>query len=316
MKFGASSWPFQWDPPYEDAIRRISGMGFRAIELIAWDRDYLSDYYTPLKIQELGVVLDGEGLEISQFVHTPWDLSHPDATRRKVAVEDFKRAVEVGASLGAAIINSVAALPFGMFWGRELPWLTQKPVMQTFGAALPAGLDWDANYKDYVEAIGECARECEAAGLTYSIEPHPFSYAANTSGLLRLIENVGSDALGVNLDPSHTFPNGDLPNMSVYQLGGHIKHLHVSDNDGVTNVHWRPGQGKIDWVEMFRALKDIGYDGVVSIELEDVPGVSRGGQDVPGVYRNAVATDEFAYESLAGIEYLRAVCKEVGIDAE
>ena len=41
MKFGASSWPFQWDPPYEDCIRRIAGLGFKAIELIAWNPDYL-----------------------------------------------------------------------------------------------------------------------------------------------------------------------------------------------------------------------------------------------------------------------------------
>ena len=45
--------------------------------------------------------------------------------------------------------------------------------------------------------------------------------------------------------------------------------------------------GKIDWVAMFQALKDIGYDGIVSIELEDVPGTSRGpNSTAPGVYRN------------------------------
>ena len=38
MKFGASSWPFQWEPPYEDAVRRIAGLGFKAMELIAWNR--------------------------------------------------------------------------------------------------------------------------------------------------------------------------------------------------------------------------------------------------------------------------------------
>ncbi|HYY29757.1 MAG TPA: hypothetical protein VE860_17575, partial [Chthoniobacterales bacterium] len=35
MKFGASSWPFQWDPPYENCIKRVASLGFRAIELIA-----------------------------------------------------------------------------------------------------------------------------------------------------------------------------------------------------------------------------------------------------------------------------------------
>ena len=42
--------------------------------------------------------LDGEGLLLSQFVHTPHDLSHPDAANRAQAVENWKRAVEVGSA--------------------------------------------------------------------------------------------------------------------------------------------------------------------------------------------------------------------------
>ena len=316
MKFGASSWPFQWNPPYESVIRRIAGLGFKAVELIAWNRTSLDEYYTTSKIKDLKSVLDGEGIELSQFVHTPFDLSHPDDTKRTSAINDFKKAVEVGAELGTEIINSVSALPFGMFWGKEMPWLTQKPLVQMFTAPMPTGLDWEGNYQQYVVAVRECAEACRVAGVFYSVEPHPYTYAANTLGLLRLIEHVDSEALCVNFDPSHLFPVGDFPNVSVYQLGKHIRHLHVSDNDAVTNVHWCPGQGKMDWVAMFTALKDIGYDGVVSIELEDVPGVSRGGANVPGVYRNPVATDAFVQENLAGISYLQGVCAQVGIEIE
>ena len=123
--------------------------------------------------------------------------------------------------------------------------------------------------------------------------------------------------MGINFDPSHTFPIGDFPNISVYRLGKNIIHLHVSDNDGVTNVHWRPGMGKIDWIAMFQALKDVGYDGVVSIELEDVPGVSRGpNSNAPGVYRNVTATDEFVAETVAGMNYLKGICKDLGIPVE
>src|SRR5215212_951056 len=53
MKFGASIWPFQWDPPYEDGISRIASLGFEAVELIGWDRENLHDYYTPKKVKEL-----------------------------------------------------------------------------------------------------------------------------------------------------------------------------------------------------------------------------------------------------------------------
>ncbi len=53
MKFGASSWPFQWDPPYDDCIKRVASLGFKAIELIGWNDDYLRDYYTRQTIADL-----------------------------------------------------------------------------------------------------------------------------------------------------------------------------------------------------------------------------------------------------------------------
>jgi sugar phosphate isomerase/epimerase len=317
MKFGASSWPFQWDPPYEDAIRRISSLGFRAIELIAWNKDFLTDYYTETKINDLKAVLEGEGIALSQFVSTPHDLSSSDKSAREAAVEHWKRAVDVGAALGSPIINMVSAHAFGMRDGQDIPRITTKPLTQTYSAKVPSGLDWDRNFEEYVSSLKACAAACEQAGVMLTVEPHPARYMANTDGALRLLEHVGSAAMGINFDPSHTFPVGDFPNVSVYRLGKHIKHLHVSDNDGVTNVHWRPGMGKIDWIAMFRALKDVGYDGVVSIELEDVPGVSRGpNSTAPGVYRNVTATDEFVSETVAGMNYLKGVCQEVGISVE
>jgi len=70
MQFGASVWPFQWEPPYEEALRRIARLGFRAVELIAWDRDTLDTYYTPARTAALRALLDGEGLRLSEFVYT------------------------------------------------------------------------------------------------------------------------------------------------------------------------------------------------------------------------------------------------------
>lgn len=316
MKFGASSWPFQWDPPYEDAIRRIAKSGFKAIELIGWNKDYLKDHYTPQKIKELRSVLKGEGVMLSQFISTPHDLSSPDKAKRKTAVEHWQRAVDVGTELGSPIINMVSAYPFG-FRDAEYPRITTKPLVQTYTTKIPGGLDWDQNYKDYVGSLKKCASICEKAGVMLSIEPHPHRYLANTDGALRLLDDVDSPAMGINFDPSHTFPVGDFPNVSVYRLGKKIIHLHVSDNDGVTNVHWRPGMGKIDWVAMFQALKDVGYNGVVSVELEDVPGVSRGpNSTAPGVFRHPTATEDFVRETVAGMNYLKGICKDLGIKVE
>jgi sugar phosphate isomerase/epimerase len=315
MKFGASSWPFQWEPPYEDAIRRVAGVGFKAIELIAWNKDFLTDYYTPDTIAMLKSTLDGEGLAISQFVSTPHDLSSSDKAKRNDAVDHWKRTVAVGKELGAGIINMVSSHAFAMRDTVEIPRITTKPLVQQYATRdVPRGVDWDQNYRDYVDALKQCAAACQDASVMMSVEPHPGRYFANTDGALRLLEHVDSPAMGVNFDPSHTFPVGDFPDITVYRLGKKIIHCHVSDNDGVTNVHWRPGMGKIDWTAMFQALKDVGFDGTVSIELEDVPGVSRGvNSTAPGVYRNPAATDEFVAESVAGMNYLKDICRGLGI---
>ena len=317
MRFGASSWPFQWEPPYEDAIRRIAGAGFKAIELIAWSADYLNNYWSTAKIADMKRELANSGIGLSQFVHTPHDLSSGDKAKREAAITDWKKAVEIGAALGSPIINMVSSHAFAMNDAVEIPRITTKPLVQKYATRnVPRGVDWAQNYKDFVDAVRACAEACGKAGVKMSIEPHPHRYLANTDGALRLLEQVNHPAMGINFDPSHTFPMGDFPNVTVYRLGKHIIHIHASDNDGVTNVHWRPGMGKIDWHAMFQALKDIGYDDTVSIELEDVPGVSRGQSNAPGVYRNVVATEEFVAETVAGMNYLKDICRQVGITVE
>ena len=85
----------------------------------------------------------------------------------------------------------------------------------------------------------------------------------------------------------------------------------------MTNVHWRPGMGKIDWEKVLIALKETGFDGVISLEFEDVPGVSRGVRDVPGVYKgNAVATSEFEKEYRLGLAFLTDLATSVGMKVE
>lgn len=317
MRFGASIWPFQWNPPYDDAIRRLAKSGFRATELIAWNGDILRDYYTDDTVKNLRKVLDGEGVAISQFVSTPPGLSSPDAATRTKGLDHWKRVTEVGAALGSPLINMVSSHAFGFLDGKEYPRIITKPLSQKYQADVPSGLDWDQNYRDYVAVMRQCADACAEAGVVMTVEPHPGRYLANTDGALRLLEHVDSPAMGINFDPSHTYPVGDFPNVTVYRLNRHIKHCHVSDNDAVTNVHWRPGMGKINWVQMFEALKDIGYDGVISIELEDVPGVARGpSYFAPGTYENKPAGDEFVAESVAGIAYLKAIAKDLGFTIE
>jgi sugar phosphate isomerase/epimerase len=270
MRLGAPVWPFQWNPPYEDAVRRIASLGFTDVELIAWNREALEEYYTPERIRDLKALMGDLGLRLSEFVSTAGAMASVSAEERDGVVEYFKRFCEVARELGTDTINTVAPAPFSL----RVPPLKNLPITQVWTVEIPDGLDWERGWEDFVQSVRRIMQIVEDAGLRYAVEPHPYRYVSNADGMLRLIDHVPSPALGINYDPSHTFPCGDLPNMAIYRLGSRVFHCHFSDNDAVTNAHWRPGMGKIDWRAMLKALRDVGFNGTLSIELEDVPDVA------------------------------------------
>jgi sugar phosphate isomerase/epimerase len=237
-------------------------------------------------------------------------MADPDVGVRAESIEHFKRILEVADGLGTKMVNSVSVHPFNL----EFPRITDRPLMQEQLVEIPTGLDWKQNWEDYVDVMRQCAALCEQGGFRYALEPHPYRYMANAAGMLRLLDHVPSPALGMNFDPSHLYPAGEIPQMVVEQLGDCIFHCHFSDNDGVTNAHWRPGKGKIDWQAVLVALNDVGFDGVISIELEDVPGVSRRVPNATGAVRSGQeASAAFDAENVASVRYLREIAERIGL---
>jgi sugar phosphate isomerase/epimerase len=72
------------------------------------------------------------------------------------------------------------------------------------------------------------------------------------------------------MDISHLYlshsPASEMP-----RLKGRIAHVHFSDCDGKVHGDLPPGKGVVDFVPYLRALKVVGFDGTVSIELEYSP---------------------------------------------
>jgi sugar phosphate isomerase/epimerase len=305
MYFGAPVWPFVWNPPYDAAITRIAGLGCHGVELIAWHGETLRDYYTPETIRHLRDLISSEGMTLTNFHHNPEDMSSPDATARRKASDNFARAIEVGAALGSPFITCVTPYPFS----RHVTRLMDRPLMQEWSVPIESGLDWTQNYDDYVAEMRDACAVAAKAGVRVAIESHPYRWVNSASSILRLIERTGASNLGLNIDPSHLFPSGDIPHYTVYQLGSKTYHTHFSDNDGQTNAHWRPGKGKVDWAALLKALSDVGYDGVISLELEDVPGSAMHNRENP-------PTSEFDREMRLSMDYLRAAGAEVCVSFE
>ena len=136
-----------------------------------------------------------------------------------------------------------------------------------------------------MRVMKRCTQIAREHGVQLLVEPRVGELTSNSEALLRLLEAVDDDNLGVILDTAHQHAQKEMLPLSVEKLGRHIRYVHVADNDGLVNRHFVPGTGTIDWEEVFRALKRQGFDGYYAVDLEQLPDLEQcfvRGQAVPG----------------------------------
>ncbi|MDP6381002.1 MAG: sugar phosphate isomerase/epimerase, partial [Phycisphaerae bacterium] len=93
---------------------------------------------------------------------------------------------------------------------------------------------------------------------------------------------VPSAALGLEFDPSHFVWQGMDYLAAVRKFASRIHHVHAKDTEVLSDVllregifsrgWWRyriPGFGEVDWPAFISTLKEVGYDGAVTVENED-----------------------------------------------
>lgn len=92
--------------------------------------------------------------------------------------------------------------------------------------------------------------------------------------LLRTIQDIGTDNLGINLDPANLILYGKgNPVDALDVFGSYVRGVHGKDGlyptDGKHLGKETPlGQGKVNYPAFIARLKEIGYDGAITIERE------------------------------------------------
>ncbi|MBC7237554.1 MAG: sugar phosphate isomerase/epimerase [Chloroflexi bacterium] len=112
--------------------------------------------------------------------------------------------------------------------------------------------------------VAEMAR---MEGVRAALEPLPRSCLGNTIAEMEaLLEGMPEEHMGICLDVNHANVGQRLTDF-IARLGPRILTLHISDNDGLDEKHWLPGEGVIDWQELVGALRRIGYRGPFLYEV-------------------------------------------------
>jgi len=133
---------------------------------------------------------------------------------------------------------------------------------------IPARAQWQFAV-DNVRALGEYAA---SLGVEVAIEIEPFKLSiVNTLDKMdQFLKDVGHAAVRANLDISH-LALASTPPESISNLRGRIAHVHFSDCDGKVHGDLPPGRGVVNFIPYLQQLKNLGFQGTISIELEYSP---------------------------------------------
>ena len=125
-------------------------------------------------------------------------------------------------------------------------------------------------YHEIVTTLRYIAKNYKAKGLWFLFETGQETPVT----LRRVIEDVGTENLGINLDPANLLMYGKANAVdSLTVFGQYVRNVHAKDGEYPTNgrslgVEKAVGNGSVNFPALIKKLKEIGYDGPLTIERE------------------------------------------------
>jgi D-psicose/D-tagatose/L-ribulose 3-epimerase len=276
MKFGVNTfiWTAVFDKSHLPLLPQIKAAGFDGVEVSMFDP-------ATFAASDIRRGLEENGLEctICSVMTQGSSLISGDAAVRQRSrtrlAECAKKAAEVGAKIVAGPLYS----PVGYLPGRRRN---------------------EDEWKWCVEAYQEVGPVLSRYDVTIAIEPlNRFeTYFLNIAAdAVQLCDEIGHPNVGILFDTFHANIEEKDIAQGYRTVARHLKHVHTCENDrGI------PGTGHVEWPAVFQALRDIKYDGWLTIESF---GFALGELSAAAsIWRNIAPTpDSIAFE---GVKFLKA----------
>lgn len=192
------------------------------------------------------------------------NLLEPDPDERRREIQGLRRTMAVAELFDTRIV--------GVFAGRH----PERPI--------------DDNLDDFVQVWRPLADEAEGLGLGLAFENCTMFKGYPVRGInlchtphayRQMFERLPHPALGIELDPSHLHKQRIDSIPFVERFGERILHVHAKDHERSTELEQLygcfdprvsrdrlPGRGEIDFTALVAALRRVGYDGPLTLELE------------------------------------------------
>lgn len=240
MKFGVNT--FIWSASIDrDLLARLPAIrqqGFDGVEL-----PLIHPHEFPAA--EIRRSLEANQLSCTFCSVLPGGLSivAEDADVRKKARQHLETCIAAAAEAGGGLMAGPLYSPVGFLPGRRR-----------------TADEWSRAVECY-QSLGETLN---SHGVTVAVEPlNRFeTYFLNTAAdAVRLAGEIDHPRIGILFDTFHAnIEEKDIAS-ALRSAAPHLKHVHACENDRGT-----PGSGHIGWPAVFGALREIGYDGWITIE--------------------------------------------------
>ncbi len=239
MKFGMNLllWTGELNDDLIPILESLKAMGFDGVELPLFNTD--------LDYAAWGKRLDDLGLERTAVTVRGEEDNpiSPDAAVRAAGIENTKKALDCCQAAGATALVGPYHSALGLFSGQ--------------GAT-------DDEWKWAVESMRPVAEYAGQADVTLGVETlNRFEcYLLNThADAARFVREVDHPNCRAMYDTFHSHIEEKSPAQAIRDCADVLCHVHISENDRST-----PGTGNIRWAENFDTLKEVGYDGWMTIE--------------------------------------------------
>ena len=265
-----------------DSIEKIARLGFRGVEIMG-DRPHLyPPDFAEKQLEHLNEVLAINNLTVTNLnsftlfavgdTYLP-SWIEPEKERREIRIRHTLDSLQIAKKLGC---RNISIPPGGPLVGSS-----RQQAMKLFHQGL--------------ERVVVTA---EALGVMVLVEPEPDLMIETTAQCKEFIQEVKSEAIGINFDIGHFFCVGDDPRQAFEELFQWVGHVHIEDiAPSRAHNHLIAGQGAIEFKAIFETMVRLGYSGHISLEL----------------YPYLDAPEEAGRESL---EYLRPIFKAAGMALE
>lgn len=255
MKFSFSTNAFIRQTVYK-AIESIAAAGYEGVELLA-DIPHL--YVHTLRaadIKKLKASLTANRIAVSNInantVRGYYEngdaeplfepcLTDPDPEIRGWRVDYTKKCIDLARVLGCPTVSITS--------GPIQPESTPEEGIESLKAALM-----------------EIIAHAEEMNVKIGLEYEPGLLIESGSELSCLINEIGSEFLGANLDLGHSHLLGEDAESTVKLLQGRIFHVHIEDIKGRKHLHLIPGTGDMDFKKLL-SLFEKSYMGFITVEL-------------------------------------------------